>query len=416
MNAPLPAFTGYGIELEYMIVDRKNLSIMPIADKLLHKLSGKYVSEVTHGRLAWSNEIVLHLIELKNLNPEPAIESLPDLFQSEIQRINSELESLGARLMPSAMHPWMNPRHETQLWPHDNAEIYRTYDRIFDCKRHGWANLQSMHLNLPFADNQEFSRLHAAIRLVLPILPALAASSPIAEGRQAGFLDFRMENYLTHQMKIPSTMGKVIPDTITSHAAYETQILAPMYREIGKLDSKGVLQHEWLNVRGAAARFIRHAIEIRVIDVQECPYADLAIAAAVRDVVHALYDQQTAPQAAQQAISTDALVSILRDCIRHAEQTVITDREYLELMGFPAPRCEARELWQHLIAAMKPKQTTQPQIWQEALTTLLEQGPLARRILQAVNRDFSPARLEAVYRELCDCLEDGRMFSGISKK
>ena len=127
-------------------------------------------------------------------------------------------------------------------------------------------------------------------------------------------------------------------------------------------------------------------------------------------------DQQTAPQAEQQAISTDVLVSILHDCIRNAEQAIITDREYLELMGFPAPRCEARELWQHLIASIIPKQTPQSQIWQEALTTQLEQGPLARRILQAVNLDFSPARLETVYRELCDCLEDGRMFSGISKK
>ena len=219
MNTVLSAFSGYGIELEYMIVDRKNLSIMPVADKLLHKLSGEYVSEVKCGRLAWSNEIVLRLIELRNDNPETIIESLPALFQGEIQRINRELESMGAKLMPSAMHPWMNPRSETQLWPHDNAEIYRMYDRIFDCKRHGWANLQSMHLNMPFADDVEFARLHAAIRLLLPIMPALAASSPIAEGRHTGFMDFRMENYLTHQMKIPSTMGKVVPDTITSHAS-----------------------------------------------------------------------------------------------------------------------------------------------------------------------------------------------------
>ncbi len=408
--AALPAFSGYGIELEYMIVDRENLSIRPIADELLHQLSGEYVSEIGHGRLAWTNEIVLHLLELKNAHPEPVIESLSALFQSEIQRINHELESLGARLMPSAMHPWMNPRLETMLWPHDNADIYRVYDRIFDCRRHGWANLQSMHLNMPFADDTEFAHLHAAIRLLLPILPALAASSPIAERQHTGFLDGRMQHYLTHQMKIPSTMGKVIPDTITTHASYETQILAPMYREIAARDPEGVLQHEWLNVRGAVARFVRNAIEIRVIDVQECPYADLAIAAAVRDIVHALYDQRTAPFLAQQAISTDALVSILHDCIRDAEQARITDQEYLRLMGFPAQHCEARELWQHLVASMMPKQTRQP--WQEALTTILEQGPLARRILRAVNQDFSQARLQWVYRELCDCLEKGRLFQG----
>ena len=33
---PLHAFGGYGIELEYMIVGRDSLSVLPIADRLLH--------------------------------------------------------------------------------------------------------------------------------------------------------------------------------------------------------------------------------------------------------------------------------------------------------------------------------------------------------------------------------------------
>src|SRR5665811_1134453 len=99
--------------------------------------------------------------------------------------IRDSLETMGAQLMPGAMHPWMDPHSETRLWLGDNAVIYGAYDRIFDCKSHGWANLQSMHVNLPFADDNEFARLHAASRLVLPILPALAASSPIAEDKDA---------------------------------------------------------------------------------------------------------------------------------------------------------------------------------------------------------------------------------------
>jgi len=94
------------------------------------------------------------------------------------------------------------------------------------------------------------------------------------------------------------------------------------------------------------------------------------------DVVHALYNQRTASLADQQAINTDTLVKILRDCSRDAEQTIITDREYLKLMGFSAPRCEARELWQHLVASMIPNEVVQPKIWQDVLTTLLEKGPL----------------------------------------
>ena len=47
--------------------------------------------------------------------------------------------------------------------------------------------------------------------------------------------------------------------------------------DIAPLDPDGTLQHEWLNSRGAIARFDRNAIEIRVLDIQECPVADLAI-------------------------------------------------------------------------------------------------------------------------------------------
>jgi gamma-glutamyl:cysteine ligase YbdK (ATP-grasp superfamily) len=401
----LHAFTGYGIELEYMIVDRQTLSVLPVADELMRRAAGVRMAEVQRGKFCWSNELVLHLIELKNTTPDPALEPLPAAFQAEIRSIDRLLEPLGARLMPTAMHPWMDPLAETRLWPHDDAVIYRTYDRIFGCQAHGWANLQSMQLNLPFADDAEFTRLHAAIRLALPIIPALAASSPIAEGRLTGFMDFRMEVYRTHQAKIPSSIARVIPDTVASRAAYQAAILAPMCREIAPFDPDGVLQHEWLNVRGAIPRFDRNAIEIRVIDVQECPQADLAIAAAVTAVVRALYDAESMPQ----AIGTDALVSILHACIRDAEQALIDDAGYLRLLGFPGRQCQAGELWRHLIEATSLDSSEH---WREPLRVMLEQGPLARRILRAVGPDGSKARLVAVYRELCDCLEAGRIFLG----
>lgn len=410
MTRALPAFSGYGIELEFMIVHQETLAVLPIADEVLYKLSGGHTSEVRKGALGWSNELVLHLIELKNVDPHPEIESLAIPFQDEIHQIGHLLQSMDAMLMPAAMHPLMNPRVETRLWPHDNAEIYRAYDRIFDCRRHGWANLQSMHLNLPFADDDEFARLHAAVRLLLPILPALAASSPIAEGSNTGFLDFRMETYCTHQIKVPSTIGLVIPPTVITQAAYEAEILAPMYREIATFGEEGALQHEWLNVRGAVPRFDRNAIEIRVIDTQECTQANLAIAAATVHVARRLYNEEYGPLTMQQAISTDDLVKIMRNCIRHAEQAVIENTEYLDAMRFPAQRCEARELWHHLIGSLL-NEPGQSEIWQKWLKVILEQGPLARRILRALGKDYNAAQLHAVYCELCDCLKEGRMFA-----
>ena len=412
MSDRLHAFAGVGIELEYMIVDRHTLSVLPVADELLREAEGSYTSEVKRGKLGWSNELVLHLIELKNVRPDSALEPLVAAFQDEVRHINRLLDPLGARLMPSGMHPWMDPRAETRIWPHDNAIIYQTYHRIFDCKRHSWANLQSMHVNLPFTEDAEFARLHAAVRLVLPILPALAASSPIAEGRRTGWLDYRMEAYRTHPLRVPSLIGQVIPDTVMSRAEYEANILAPMYRDIAPHDPENALRHEWLNCRGAIARFDRNAIEIRVIDVQECPQADLAIAAAIVAVVRALYDAQWAPLPAQQGIGTDGLANILLTCIRDAEQAAIDDAEYLRLLGFPGCRCEARELWQHLIETTLRDSPDYREAWQEPLHTMLEQGPLARRILRGVGPDYSGAHLQAVYRELCDCLEQGMMFLG----
>jgi gamma-glutamyl:cysteine ligase YbdK (ATP-grasp superfamily) len=407
MPAALHAFAGYGIELEYMIVDRQTLAVMPVADALLRAAAGTDAPEVARGRFGWSNEIVLHLVELKNVRPDPALEPLAAGLQAEVAAINRLLEPMGARLMPGAMHPWMNPETETRLWPHAQADIYQAYDRIFGCRQHGQANLQSMHLNLPFADDAEFARLHAAVRVLLPILPAIAASSPIADGAPSGFLDRRMAAYRTAVDRVPSVIGQVIPDAVGSRAEYEAQVLAPMYRDIAPLDPAGVLGHEWLNARGAIPRFERNALEIRVIDVQECPLADLAIAAAAAAVVRTLYDDRWSSLAMQQAISTDRLAKILAACIRDADQAVIDDAGYLRLLGLSDPQYRAGELWRHLITRTGLNRST---FWFGTLRVMLEQGPLARRILRALGNDHSGPHLQHVYRELCDCLETGRMF------
>ncbi len=406
----LHAFTGYGIELEYMIVDQHTLAVIPMTDKLLRMEAGSYVSDVARGEVGWSNELVKHLIEIKNPSPVPDIAPLVATFQTEIQYINRLLAPHNAMLMPSAMHPWMKPHNETRLWDHDNTNIYQTFDRIFNCKQHGWANLQSMHLNLPFFNDDEFSRLHAAIRLVLPIIPAIAASSPIVEGNNAHFMDYRMEVYRSHPIKIPSIIGQVIPETAMTKSQYVEQILSPMYRDIALFDPDGVLQHEWLNARGAIPRFDRNAIEIRVTDLQECPQADLAIASAVIAVVRAIYDNQWATLEMQQQFSTERLVQIMHHCIRDAEKTMIEDTDFLALMGFPAPRCEARELWRHLIEVLMWNKPAFGETSHAILNVILEHGPLARRIFQAVGGDFSHQNLKAVYLSLCTCLEKGQMF------
>lgn len=406
-----PVFSGFGFEMEYMIVDRDSLDVRPLADELIRAAAGDYGTDASRGDMGWSNELALHVFEIKNLRPQAGLAHLAAAFQAEVRAADARLAGMGARLMPGGMHPWMDPTREARLWQRPPAELYAAYDRIFDCRRHGWANIQSVHLNLPFANDLEFARLHAAARLVLPILPALAASSPLADGRFSGCMDYRLEVYRSHQMKVPATMGEVIPDNVASSSDYEALVLQPMYREIAPHDPEGLLRHEWLNARAAIPRFERNALEIRVLDVQECPQADFAIAAAVIALIRRLYGAGKAWLDREAKIDTRALAAILQACIRDAEQAVIADPDYLALLGLERRPCQAREVWARLLNELTAEGEIDPE-WLAPLRIILEYGPLARRILDALGPDSSRARLHAIYGDLCRCLQEGRMYLG----
>jgi gamma-glutamyl:cysteine ligase YbdK (ATP-grasp superfamily) len=304
----------------------------------------------------------------------------------------------------------MDPRREAALWRHEAAEIYAAFDRIFDCRRHGWANLQSMHVNLPFANDGEFARLHAAVRAVLPLVPALAASSPFAGSALQAELDHRLEVYRTNAACVPSIMGCVIPPRVDSRRDYEAHVLSPMYREIAPLDPDGVLRQEWLNARGAIARFDRHAIEIRLCDTQECPRADLAVAAAVIAAVRTVYDERWQGMRAVEALHDEMLVRQLRACITSAEGAIVDDRGYLAVFGLPARAVTAREVWMRIIEACVTRIEAINPSAMEPLANIAAQGTLARRILRVVGASPARARLREVYGRLCDCLASDSLF------
>jgi gamma-glutamyl:cysteine ligase YbdK (ATP-grasp superfamily) len=253
--------------------------------------------------------------------------------------------------------------------------------------------------------------LHAAIRTVLPLLPALSASSPLAEGRRSPFLDTRVEAYRTNATVVPSVAGEIIPETVSGREEYEARVLAPMYEAIAPLDPNRVLQHEWLNSRGAIARFDRNAIEIRLADTQECPQADLAVAAACVAAVRALYCERWVPLQTLQEIPLGTLVDTLQACVRDGDQALVDDRLLLQTFGVSESVCRAGSLWMHLIDASFADEPCRERWAQPALEVILDEGPLARRILRALEDGLSPARIRHVYDRLAACLADGHIFS-----
>ncbi len=300
----------------------------------------------------------------------------------------------------------MLPDSEFKLWPFDEEGIYGTFDRIFDCRGHGWSNLQSMHINLPFANDEQFFALHSAVRFLLPLLPALAASSPFQEGRRAAHMDERLWVYRSNAHRVPLVSGKVVPEAVTSRSDYERHILEPVYRALEPVDPEGALRYEWVNARGAIARFDRMALEIRVLDTQECPRLDLAIATLVTTILrHMCGDGRF--RAVDERWSPERLAAILWRCVETGNTAVIDDADYLSLWGMPARPTTARAVLEHLLAS---HETALPESARADVTWLVGNGTLAQRLVHALGPNPTKAALHAVYARLADCLQQAERF------
>ncbi len=405
-QAPFPT---HGIEIEYMIVDESTLDIRPVADRLLRDLSGgEQVNEALLPPLCWSNELALHVIEVKTQEPARSLLPVAPMIQDQIRAINAMLSKEGACLMPTAMHPWMNPLTESKLWPHDDRQIYEAFDRLFDCRSHGWTNLQSSHLNLPFHDEKSFLQLYHAIRVVLPFLPALAASSPLLEGLPSGRLDTRLDVYKTNCARLPTITGQVVPEPVASIQEYHRTILAPMYEELARIDTSGELEHEWLNARGAIARFDRNTIEIRVLDTQECPAADLALHAVVECLVAYLISEVEFAELA--SIPQEPLVKLFERSVSEGGEATLAVPALGVTLGLPPGSMTVSDAWREL--ASGPVLAPLPAQARTHLNLALEQGCLASRMLKALDGDYSRAAVTSLYRDLIACLHHGKIFEG----
>jgi glutamate---cysteine ligase / carboxylate-amine ligase len=402
-------FDVWGIEIEHMIVDRETLNVRPIADLALRDASGgeEWVADVSDGSIEWSNELVRHVIELKCAQPVPKLDGLAFEFERSLKRLEQVLDKHQACLMPGAMHPWMVPDKETELWPHEGHEIYSAYDRMFNCKRHGWSNLQSMHINLPFQNASEFAQLMAAIRLIVSLVPALAASSPIYENRNGRRLDSRLAFYRGNSSKVPSMSGEIVPEAIYDIDEYREAVLAPISRELRAQDAPPeLLARDWLNARGAIARFDRMAIEIRVADTQENPRADLAVAAAVGTLLKNLVEQHGSTLLQQQSYPSPPLVDMFKRAVRRGPDAELPPG-YGQLFGVAYDRiATAGEFCQRLLT----KTFDGPSELEEPLQNILLNGTLAQRLLQSVGPDCHRRDIESTYRRLCACLVEGRSF------
>ena len=400
-------FEVAGMELEYPTVDR-DLNVVSLVEPAFRVLAGRGTSDVDLGAVGFSNEIADHVFEIKTQAPMRSLADAEAALVEGIQRFSAVLHAeFGARLLPTGMHPWFDPRRG-RLWTRSGLRVYTTYARLFDVRTHGWMNVHAAHLNLPFGREVDAMAMHTAAALLIPYLPALAASSPMYDGELQPAVDGRLAWILEHQARIPESCGEIVPEYVEGFGDYRRRILAPMYRALDRLPDTGAIRHEFFNTRGAILRFARRAMEVRVLDTQECVRMDVAVAVFVRSALRHL--SRCVAKARVELPEHAVLVEDFRACIRDGSAARVR-APHLEVERDADGTAEARAVLRHLLAGAQRAARRDEADLLELAGRMIEAGTLSERIraelapvADADDETFTEAA-RRIYIELIDCLE-----------
>jgi hypothetical protein len=363
-----------GPEHEYSIND-EYFNPQPITDKIIKKICGRILNKASIRRVLVGRELQKHVVELKPLKPFESLSEFEEVMQEGVEELLSYLD--GYKLLGLGMHPLLK-LEDTSVWNHRDRKIYQVYDRLFNIKQHGWLNIQSFQLNIPYGNAREAVKLHNKLRSLLPYIAAVASASPICEGRIL-HIDSRLFYYNLNQKEIPIICNDIIPERIRSLREYRG-ILGNIYEELRRREAD-VLCGEWVNSRGVIVRFSRKCLEVRVMDEQECVKSDVALTAFIKCSLKAEVGNA----------GRDLLLSMLNDAIRNGTRNL---RNRLRNLFRKALENADREERRYL----------------EIVNRRIENGSLGELIVRDLR---SPTREEIIKLcgKLAKCLERNEVYS-----
>jgi gamma-glutamyl:cysteine ligase YbdK (ATP-grasp superfamily) len=276
-----------GPEHEFSLVNQE-LKVLPVADKIIKDFSGKIINFIKLPSFTFGKEMQLHVIEVKANSPFKSPVQFEETMQNGVSTLSQIVNKQGALLLGTGMHPLLK-LEETAIWPHYHRKIYQEYAKIFNLNQHGWLNIQSFHLNLPYRKEADGIQTHNLLANLCAYLPAITASSPIYEGKAGPDVDNRLRFYKINQREISSVAGEVIPEYADSFSQYKHGVIGRYSEDLAKAGAgKTLLSREWVNSRGVIFRFDRSALEVRVMDEQECVKSDVALSCFIRATLRGL--------------------------------------------------------------------------------------------------------------------------------
>ncbi len=378
------------------------------------RLAGRPCSDVPLGGVEASNELADHVLELKTAQPGPDLATAEKLLAEGVAVVCRVARAkFGASLLPTGMHPFFDPA-TGRTWRRAGRKIYEAYGGLFELGRHGWMNVHSCHLNLPFGDEENAVAMHNAAACLLPYLPALTASSPLYDGRLGPLVDNRLGFYRANQALFPEVAGEVVPEYVRSFSDYRLRILQPIYQRLRATPGTERLRHEWMNSRGAILRFMRSAMEIRVLDTQECVKMDAACAAFVRAALRVM---TAALREGEWRLPVHGVLVADFGRVVSDGLSASVDAPHLRAwLGFPGRGLSARAVLLELAARASDALARSERAYGLLVERRLREGNLSERIREqlapsANGEGFVPLdRIRPLYRELQQCLESNQRW------
>jgi len=386
-----------GPEHEFSLVNQE-LKVLPISDKIIKDFCGKIINFIKLPSFTFGKEMQLHVMEVKANCPFKSPVQFEETMQNGVSTLSQIVNKQGALLLGTGMHPLLN-LEDSAIWPHYHRKIYQEYAEIFNLNQHGWLNIQSFHLNVPYRKEADGIQTHNLLANLCAYLPAITASSPIYESKAGPDIDNRLRFYKINQREISSVAGEVIPEYADSFSQYKHGVIGKYSEDLAKAGAgKTLLSREWVNSRGVIFRFDRSAIEVRVMDEQECVKSDVALSCFIRATLRGLIALKA------ELLPHDLLVNDFNAVVKKGLNAQVSNpngktarqvcQRYLNLACEYADEDEKKYLW--------------------IIKKRLENGSLSELILDRVFKraektDFHQAIIN-VYSTLIKCLSDNEPY------
>ena len=386
-----------GPEHEFSIVNDQ-LKPLPIVDKIIKDFHGRIVNSVQLPNFTFGKELQTHVLEVKPNEPFESPVQFEETIHAAVSTLQEHLRAkYSARLLGTGMHPTLMLK-DAGVWPHRHRQIYETLSRIFNLKRHGWLNIQSYQLNLPYEDEKGGVLLHNVLANLCAFLPAIAASSPVYEGSFGRDVDNRLKFYQENQEEIPSVTGDIVPEYVSSFAEYRGRIIGKYSSDLAAAGAdKLLLNKEWINSRGVIFRFDRRALETRVMDEQECIKSDVALSCYIRAAARGLVEKAVL---APHETSVNDLRSIIADGL---QARVMSEHGQT-----------ARQVCRYFLRVAKENANAEERKYLPLIEKRIEKGNLSEIIREKIRKKSQRTQFEeaiiSVYLELVESLIDNEPY------